>query len=52
MVAILVAYFANSGQDLTEAEVQVGLVYFAAYVVLSLLGTQLVVRQLAATKLG
>ncbi|KRT54999.1 Paraquat-inducible protein A [endosymbiont of Ridgeia piscesae] len=52
VVAILVAYFANSGQDLTEAEVQVGLVYFAAYVVLSLLGTQLVVRQLAATKLG
>ncbi len=44
VVAILVAYFANSGQDLTEAEVQVGLVFFASYVVLSLLGTQLVTR--------
>ena len=44
VVAILVAYFANSGQDLTEAEVQVGLVFFASYVVLSLLGTQLITR--------
>ena len=44
VVAILVAYFANSGQDLTEAEVQVGLVFFASYVILSLLGTQLVTR--------
>lgn len=44
VVAILVAYFANSGQDLTEAEVQVGLIFFASYVVLSLLGTQLVTR--------
>jgi len=44
VVAILVAYFANSGQDLTEAEVQIGLVFFASYVVLSLLGTQLITR--------
>ena len=44
VVAILVAYFANSGQDLTEAEVQVGLLFFASYVVLSLLGTQLITR--------
>ncbi len=46
VVAILVAYFANSGQDLTEAEVQVGLLFFASYVVLSLLGTQLVTRSI------
>lgn len=44
VVAILVAYFANSGEDLTEAEVQVGLLFFAAYVLLSLLGTQLITR--------
>ncbi len=48
VVAILVAYFANSGQDLTEAEVQVGLVFFASYVVLSLLGTQLITRGINA----
>jgi paraquat-inducible protein A len=44
VVAILVAYFANSGEDLTEAEVQVGLLFFTAYVLLSLLGTQLITR--------
>ncbi|MEN8213609.1 MAG: paraquat-inducible protein A [Pseudomonadota bacterium] len=44
VVAILVAYFANSGQDLTEAEVQAGLLFFAAYVILSLIGTQLISR--------
>ncbi len=46
VVAILVAYFANSGQDLTEAEVQVGLLFFASYVILSLLGTQLITREI------
>ena len=44
VVAILVAYFANSGEEFTEAEVQVGLLFFAAYVLLSLLGTQLITR--------
>jgi uncharacterized paraquat-inducible protein A len=46
VVAILVAYFANSGEDLTDAEVQVGLLFFVAYVLLSLLGAQLITRRL------
>ena len=47
VVAILVAFFANSaGEGLTQAEIQAGLWFFAAYVVLSLLGTQLISREL------
>jgi len=45
VVAILVAFFANSSEDgLTQAEVQAGLWYFALYVILSLVATQLISR--------
>ncbi|MCP4996010.1 MAG: paraquat-inducible protein A [Gammaproteobacteria bacterium] len=45
VVAILVAFFSsNSEGGITQAEVQAGLWFFAAYVVLSLVGTQLVSR--------
>ena len=51
VVAILVAFFANSsGEGLTQAEIQAGLWFFAAYVVLSLLGTQLISGQLSRMK--
>ena len=47
VVAILVAFFANSGENgLTRAEVQAGLWFFALYVMLSLFATQLISRQL------
>ncbi|MCW8908125.1 MAG: paraquat-inducible protein A [Sedimenticola sp.] len=47
VVAILVAFFStDSGDGLTHAEVQAGLWFFATYVLLSLLGTQLVIRYL------
>jgi uncharacterized paraquat-inducible protein A len=47
VVAILVAFFANSGENgLTRAEVQAGLWFFAVYVMLSLFATQLISRQL------
>lgn len=46
VVAILVAFFSNNGGGLTQAEVQAGLWFFALYVVLSLLGTQLIGLQL------
>ena len=43
VVAILVAFFSTSGEGgMTHAEVQAGLWFFAAYVVLSLIGTQLI----------
>ena len=43
VVAILVAFFSTSGEGgMTHAEVQAGLWFFAAYVVLSLVGTQLI----------
>jgi hypothetical protein len=45
VVAILVAFFANSsGEGLTQAEVQAGLWFFALYVILSLVATQLISR--------
>jgi hypothetical protein len=45
VVAILVAFFANSGESgLTQAEVQAGLWFFAIYVLLSLAGTQIISR--------
>lgn len=45
VVAILFAFFANSSEDgLTRAEVQAGLWYFALYVILSLIATQLISR--------
>ena len=50
VVAILVAFFANSGENgLTRAEVQAGLWFFALYVMLSLFATQLISRQLGVT---
>ncbi|WP_063370463.1 paraquat-inducible protein A [Sedimenticola thiotaurini] len=47
VVAILVAYFSSNAGGLTQAEVQAGLWFFAIYVVLSLLGSQLISRQLS-----
>lgn len=46
VVAILVAYFSSNAGGLTQAEVQAGLWFFALYVVLSLLGSQLIGLQL------
>lgn len=43
VVAILVVFFSSNGSNgLTQAEVQAGLWFFAAYVVLSLIGSQLI----------
>lgn len=42
VVAILVAFLATEGNGMTRAEIQAGLWFFAAYVVLSLLATQLI----------
>lgn len=43
VVAILVVFFSAAGEEsMTQAEVQAGLWFFAAYVVLSLIGTQLI----------
>jgi uncharacterized paraquat-inducible protein A len=51
VVAILVAFFANSGENsLTRAEVQAGLWFFAVYVILSLLATQLISRLLGSRR--
>lgn len=46
VVALLVVFFAGGGDGLTDAEVQVGLCFFAGYVVLSLLGTQIISHRL------
>ncbi len=48
VVALLVVFFAGAGDGLTDAEVQVGLCFFAGYVVLSLLGTQIISHRLGA----
>jgi len=50
VVALLVVFFSSGGEGLTNAEVQVGLCFFAGYVVLSLLGTQIVTRGLGAER--
>lgn len=42
VVAILVAFFSTADNGLTQAEVQAGLYFFAGYVVLSLVATQLI----------
>jgi len=47
VVAILVAYLANHGHGVTDAEVQAGLYFFAGYVVLSLVATQLIAHRLS-----
>ncbi len=47
VVAVLVVFFANEQEGLTQAEVQVGLYFFAGYVVLSLLGTSIISRHLS-----
>ena len=44
VVAILVVFFSSNEGGLTQAEVQAGLWFFAIYVVLSLLGTQLIAK--------
>ncbi|MCP3672462.1 MAG: hypothetical protein GY814_18930 [Gammaproteobacteria bacterium] len=46
VVAVLVVFFANEQDGLTQAEVQVGLCFFAGYVVLSLLGTSIIGHRL------
>ncbi len=47
VVAVLVVFFANEQDGLTQAEVQVGLCFFAGYVVLSLLGTSIISHRLS-----
>ncbi len=46
VVAVLVAFFSNGQDGLTQAEVQVGLCFFAGYVVLSLISTSIINHQL------
>ncbi|MCW8945359.1 MAG: paraquat-inducible protein A [Sedimenticola sp.] len=46
VVAILVVFFSSNEGGLTQAEVQAGLWFFAIYVVLSLLGSQLIAKAL------
>lgn len=46
VVAVLVVFFANEQDGLTQAEVQVGLCFFAGYVVLSLLSTSIINNRL------
>ena len=46
VVAVLVAFFSNEQGGLTQAEVQVGLCFFAGYVVLSLISTGIISHQL------
>jgi paraquat-inducible protein A len=46
VVAILVVFFSSNEGGLTQAEVQAGLWFFALYVLLSLLGSQLISRAL------
>lgn len=46
VVAILIAFFAHHGKSLTDTEVQVGLYFFAIYVVMSILATQIIDRVL------
>jgi paraquat-inducible protein A len=50
VVAILVAYFAVSGDEFSEAKVEVGLYFFATYCLASLLSTHLLVRSLDAAR--
>ena len=46
VVAILVAFFSTAGNGITRAEVQAGLYFFAGYVVLALVASQLISRSL------
>ena len=46
VAALLVVFFASQGEDMTDAKLQVGICFFAGYVVLSLLGTQLIAHSL------
>ncbi len=46
VVAILVVFFSSNEGGLTQAEVQAGLWFFSIYVVLSLLGSQLIAKTL------
>ncbi len=46
VVAVLVVFFANEQNGLTQAEIQVGLCFFAGYVVLSLLSTSIINHRL------
>ncbi len=48
VVAVLLAFFSNGKDGLTQAEVQVGLCFFAGYVVLSLISTSIINHQLNA----
>ncbi|MGR9089825.1 MAG: paraquat-inducible protein A [Gammaproteobacteria bacterium] len=54
VVAVLVAYFAASGDEFSEAHLGVGLYFFAAYCLISQLATQLLARafeaEIAATE--
>lgn len=46
VIAIIVVYFSSDQEVLTKAEIQSGLWFFASYVIMSLIGTQLVSKQI------
>ncbi len=48
VVAVLVAFLASNGKGLTNAEIQIGLYFFAGYGLLSLLATQLMRLEIEA----
>ncbi len=47
VVSTLLVFFANEGNGLTDAEIQVGLFFFTIYVILSLLSTQVIAKSLS-----
>ncbi len=50
VIAIIVVFFSSEQEALTKAEIQSGLWFFANYVIMSLIGTQLVSKQLNEQK--
>jgi len=46
VIAIIVVFFSSEQEALTKAEIQSGLWFFANYVIMSLIGTQLVSKQI------
>jgi len=52
VIAIIVVFFSSEQESLTKAEIQSGLWFFANYVVMSLIGTQLVAKHISTHKIG
>jgi uncharacterized paraquat-inducible protein A len=46
VIAIIVVFFSSGQEVLTKAEIQSGLWFFTNYVIMSLIGTQLVSKQI------